>query len=350
MQSAYFYNPGGEANNCAEMREASDAALESRAKARADLEAFLEHTPNLNAQHVTQINQIQEEFAHDALPISPITVLDAAAFDVACEIAQQPVESLGGVHIFGQTLIRSSSESRALYGPAHVLSIGLHESGHATAGEKEPLAIVRKAPVHVAGLAMREMLFTLNAERGNDFIRYRWAPNDGGAPWRIDGQLFEEGFADLKRVEGFRRLGLEATSISEPLGSVWPGGTSVNYVTPDDTLPILGPNGEINLPVGYASCVVATESGLNLLPSVPNIAAYVLTLLDREAPGLFEQIKAARRNPILQREIIRMVNGVEPGLYEVLRDLPYTEEGFVKGLHQVATTLSDKKNGALQVT
>lgn len=325
-----------------EARNHSDNLLKESLAARVNLHDFLEMAPNLNEPFAEVLDMVRGQFEQDGLEIAPIYVLEPEVFQGAIKLAGvEP--NVNGIYIHGKTLVESTSQTRDLYGNGHVLGVALHESAHSTAGEQQPLVITKKAPEMVGDVALGSMIFGLTADNNRDFTKYRCSPNPTEGFWGKEGTFFEEGFADITRVRIMERMGLLPTSIRRPLGSVWPEGTRVNYMTPSKGSPVIGTDQSVNLPVGYATCVTVKADSVALMPSVPNIAAYGLSLLDKHSPGLYEQMLAARPessqrgNP---RKVVQIIDSIRPGLYKELRILPYTETGFKEGLHIILNTLS----------
>ena len=95
----------------------------------------------------------------------------------------------------------------------------------------------------------------------------------------------------------------------------------------------------ITLPAEFALLSRSLPDKSQIVTSPPNFAAYALELLDTHAPGLYEDLKATRTNPIRQRDAIQKIESLRPGLYRELRDLEYNEKDFVQGLTSVLEAL-----------
>ena len=96
----------------------------------------------------------------------------------------------------------------------------------------------------------------------------------------------------------------------------------------------------ISFPAEFTASAKATLIARN----ASNFAAYGLELLDNRVPGLYDDLLASRQDPTKQRDAIRKIESIRPGLYRELRELEYTTEDFLHGLKLVIEALGSSQS------
>jgi hypothetical protein len=69
------------------------------------------------------------------------------------------------------------------------------------------------------------------------------------------------------------------------------------------------------------------------------VAAYGLEMINDVNPELLPALIAARTTTEGRRDVARIIEGIQPGLYRELRKLPKTPEGFSHGLHLIQSAI-----------
>lgn len=302
----------------------------NRDRSKANFQATVDIS-NLNDKYTDVLTLTEKYFANEGLEIAPLRVIKRDTLRRAYNVAGQ---SDGGEEegrsVNGRALIIENVEMGELFGDDFVLGIALHEAAHSTSGSNESLIRTvreRDRRVSLGGIAINERSF------GKADLRKE-------TEYKVTGDFWEEAFADLTRVRALRTLGrvhdIEGNSRPfEPVEGVTivtvPNGTRVNQ--PDT----------ISFPAEFAMAAKTVDDNNWSAKAPPNYAAYALELLDNHTPGLYEDLKAARTNPVRQRDAIQKIESLRPGLYRELRDLEYNDKDFIQGLTTVLKALETQE-------
>jgi hypothetical protein len=307
-------------------------------------EAFLRYVdtaPNHNAEHQEVIDFVGSQFAQDGLEVAPIVVLDGDNFKKACEASGRPAgEKNYGRYTMGRSLVEDEPRPgfKETFGNDYTVGIALHESAHSTAPDTGDI-VTSKAVVErgIGGTALGATRYFHHIAGLSGFHRYKWEGNEA----KTVGNYWEEAFCDLTRVRYLERTGREPKADGEEKVFAERG---VRYAGEGVKAPVIDKENDlVTLPMKFSLCARSEEgSEPDVLFSQPGIAAYGLELLDERAPGLFETMQSSRKEPSKQREVIKMINNVQPGLYKQLRDLPYSDEGFEEGLRTIVHALEPR--------
>lgn len=289
---------------------------------------------NLNNKYEGTVSTVEKYFADIDLSIAPIRVITREtllrAYKVAHVSVSDVIGSEGGRNINHRALVIEDKEMLDFFGEDFILGIMLHEAAHSS-GNREDLMVrtVDEINEHYTEMG-RTTIFELGG----------WGRIDrrADAPQATTGEFFEEAFADLTRVRAQRSMykthDLEGASRTRQLVG--------------DTLLRVVPNGQggrdggtINLPAEFSMATKSVDGANWHATSSCNFASYALELLDNHIPGLYEDFVVARRDPRMQARAIYKIESVRKGLYNDLRDLPYSDEGFGAGLKLVIDTLDN---------
>lgn len=300
------------------------------ANSKANFQATVDIS-NLDGKYTDALTLTEKYFADEGLEIAPLRVISRDTLQRAYKVAGQSDDGLEeGRSVNGRALVIENQEMVELFGDEFVLSIALHEAAHSTSGDNEKL--IRTVREHdrrltLGGIAINERSF------GKADLRRE-------TEYKVISDFWEEAFADLTRVRALRALGrvhnLEGNS--SPFMPV----EGVTVVTVPNGTTVDQP-GVISFPAEFAMAA-KTVDGKNWSAKGPsNYAAYALELLDAHVPGLYEDLKDARTNPIKQRDAIQKIESVRVGLYRELRDLQYNDQDFLSGLIAVLEALDEQE-------
>lgn len=315
---------------------AIQAAIESQSQAkdrkrdssRANFQATVDLS-NLNDTYSDALALAEKYFANEGLEIAPLRVIRRDTLQRAYNVAGQTEDGdkdKQGQSVNGRALVVENKEMGELFGDDFVLGIALHEAAHSTSGNNEKL--IRTVQEHnrriiLGGIAINERSF------GKVDLRK-------DSEHRITGEFWEEAFADLTRVRALRALGRTHDIQGSTNPFTTEGGVVMKGVPNESNH---DDHDSITLPAEFALLSKSLPDKNQIVTSPPNFAAYALELLDTHTPGLYEDLKAARTNPIRQRDAIQKIESLRPGLYRELRDLEYNEKDFVHGLTSVLEAL-----------
>ena len=300
-----------------------------RDRSKANFQATVDIS-NLNESYTDALALTEKYFANEGLEIEPLRVITRDTLERAYNIAGQ---SDGGEEegrsINGRALVIENKEMVEMFGDDFVLGIAVHEAAHSTSGGVEKLIRTvreRDRRVSLGGIAINERSF------GKADLRKE-------TEYKVIGDFWEEAFADLTRVRALRTLGRvhDIDGNSRPFEPV----EGVTMVTVPNGTRVDQPN-VISFPAEFAMAAKTVEDNNWSAKAPPNYAAYALELLDNHTPGLYEDLKAARTNPVRQRDAIQKIESLRPGLYRELRDLEYNEKDFVRGLMSVLEALEEQ--------
>ena len=71
-------------------------------------------------------------------------------------------------------------------------------------------------------------------------------------------------------------------------------------------------------------------------------AAAGLELLCRQKPELLPVLIRSRTDGVASSQIRQLINGVSPGLYELLEALTYSKEDFAKGQEIISDAINEE--------
>jgi len=293
-----------------------------------------DHTPDVTAaEYADELEATHAYFAGRDLPTTPTKVFDPENYRAV-------IETLGdgprpyAFYLNGRATICS------VPGPGFderfnlkdvVLGMMLHEGAHGTMVDNGYLLVsaLRASPEdpEVMDRHSRHVL-------RSGFRKYK-VEADGTI--KSQGSSLEEAFADLERTRALQEMGrepkLDGLSGNDPAKDTQVIGVGGQATS--------GPEaGTIVLPAAFAFAAQVHEDGTaHASLAAANYAAYALHLLNMRVPGLFEQMEKARRDPASFREVIRMINSIQPDLYRNLRELQDSEEELRAGLRLVQNTL-----------
>lgn len=301
----------------------------NRDRSKANFQATVDIS-NLNDKYADALALTEKYFANEGLEIAPLRVIKRDTLQRAYNVAGQSDDGEEeGRSINERALIIENKEMVKMFGDDFVLGIALHEAAHSTSGGGEKLIRTvreRDRRVSLGGIAINERSF------GKADLRKE-------TEYKVIGDFWEEAFADLTRVRALRTLGRvhDIDGNSRPFEPV----EGVTMVTVPNGTRVDQPN-VISFPAEFAMAAKTVEDNNWSAKAPPNYAAYALELLDNHTPGLYEDLKAARTNPVRQRDAIQKIESLRPGLYRELRDLEYNEKDFVRGLMSVLEALEEQ--------
>lgn len=188
-------------------------------------------------------------------------------------------------------------------------SVAVHEKAHETSFSTRKALTVRLP----SGTGSYEHFI----RTGIGSVKTKITQENGEVSLMEQGQFFEEAFAE----ETATRWREEAISGHKELGGMqWQTSWGVH------------------LPRRYHnySHDVSHHGAVQSNANLPALAAYGLDLLSKYSGTDFYEIIVESRYPqnelSSKRHFIQSINAIEPGLYQKLRSVPYTEEGFKQGL------------------
>lgn len=283
---------------------------------------------NLNNRYTDVLTLTERYFVDKGLTPAPLRVIDREtlhrAYRVAGTTMRDEIGEEEGRSVYGRALVIENEEMNKMFGDDAVLGIALHEAAHSL-GKGEHLirtVIERDRRTLLGGIAIHA------GSMGKADLRK-------GTETTIVGDFWEEAFADLTRVRALRYLGrthdIEGNTNPFNVGAVAMMGVPNESSTEN--------HGTISIPAEFAVSSKTISDKNYIAHSASNYAAYALELLDNHVPGLYEDLEAARQDPVRQREAIQKIESVQPGLYKQLRDLEYTNEDFADGLKTTVQVL-----------
>lgn len=329
-------------------REMTDQMHQEHETQVREFQDFVDTAPNVNEKYTSELDIVTEAFASDNLEIAPVVVLANEEFEQARELAgsENSPEEPYGFYWFGRAIVKEPDPAtQQTYGNDYVLGKALHEAAHSTAYTAElPDSLVVSRNVDVTDTAAQSdgvrsySRQPLGVDMLGGFAKYK-LELDGTI--RHEGHFMEEAFADLMRVRALERLGREPRAD----GLRGAAKKGILHLGRDGKISAREIPGEtVVLPVKFANGIkVEGNSWQEASFSTPGIAAYGLELLDKQAPGLFDQMSAARSAPKAYAEAIKMIDDIKPGLYRELRKLTYTAEDFTQGLELIQGAVAEKK-------
>lgn len=285
----------------------------------------LESTPNLNEKYAAEIAAVHSLYASKGLEISPITVLDPGHFATINALLGNSTES-GGFNAMGQIVLREYDEPDSPLAATYILGNALHESAHSTAAQRRSLVATEYDPA-----LGKTDIYPMRNDYTNNLHKFYFTSGEG---YNYLGIFPEEAFADLSRVRGLQQLGRNICANNSWIAL---HDFGIRYIN-EDVAHIVGPaeDGTLDIPVRFTYFFAVNEDGTYEFDSNdPGVAAYGLELLDQHLPGLFEQMEQARKDPTLQRIIIRRIESIRPGLYPDLRSLRYNIDDFKQGVRWI---------------
>jgi hypothetical protein len=302
---------------------------------------FVDAAPNLNEEYEPILAKIKERFTEDGLDISPIAILDHEHYEEAGRVlsGRSTAQGTAGIGDAGYSSGRVVVDDdpglniKEVYGANRALGAVIHEAAHSTAQERRDIVSSKVIEQALGSTGVRDRVFSALGDVGGfGKVQHKEGRLD------LVGNFWEEAFADLTRVRYSTELGIEPR-LQRDVASSPP--EKLTYIS-DSADPAKAPAGSTVLPERFAAAIQddGIGDGLEIAVSTPSFAAYGLELLDTQVPGLFKEMQASRNDSTRQRGVIKMINNVRPGLYRELRDLPYTTEGFRKGLEAIQSALA----------
>lgn len=283
-------------------------------------------TTNVNHEYQVLISIVDSLFKRDGLDHDPIVALDSQHFaKVIRAYITSEFDAPGsdvdvyGVAAMGRALVREKVMPNYKIQLRTLLHTMLHEAAHTSAGGEETGLLSIAAYDLETGSVEREYVTVPNeaSVQAGKFVKIRIGIGSE-ANIVLAGGFLEEGFAEYTAIRYMRELGMQTPAPDE---SVVLAREGVRLVGPGHAS-APAPNGIFDMPADYMEPDYDPNDPNGSRPSVPisAYAAYGIELLDQCVPGLYQTMVAARRNPLLQRNVIHMINSVQPGLYRTLRD------------------------------
>jgi hypothetical protein len=276
---------------------------------------------NMNDRYTDVLTLANKYFTDQGLEPAPLRVINRETLHRAYAVAGTKMRDkrgeAEGSNVNGRALIIENQQMNEMFGEDAVLGIALHEAAHSLGRGEHLIRTVaeRENRIALGGIAIDAgSLGKADLRKGTEVTTV--------------GNFWEEAFADLTRVRALRAL-RRTHDIDESTNPFEVGGVMMMGVPNESD--IENP-GIISLPAEFAMLSKTISEKNYIAQSASNFAAYALELLDRRVSGLYEDLLAARKDPVRQREAIKKINSVQPGLYKQLRDMEYTDEDFVEGL------------------
>jgi hypothetical protein len=307
---------------------ARDAANEARFK------EVMPTLPNLNDRYAAEIAAGRSALVRDFgahMANLPIAVVTKEAHTEALLAAGHGPQSNAGTYINGHVLVvQLHEDDQMLGGSGHITGNVLHEGGHAANPRTDVITTVNydadARPGEHRGTVESHVVggMTHINPRGTDIV---------------NGAFLEEGTVDEYRVRKLTELGKAFFLPSRTDEVVFGdgqrggfGGWKTHYDPKSD---------QLFLPWEYAHGAKVDEGRKKVLVATgsPALAAYGVRLLDERVPGLHAVMLHSGTNPDARAEAARMINSVEPGLYERLDRLRYDGYDFAYGLRLIEQAL-----------
>ncbi len=286
--------------------------------------------PNLNNEYGEELGTVREQLAADfgeGMRDHPIFIVPEEAYDdLRRRVGQDMTESSNGMLVFGHMLIRCRDQGQGReFTSRGILRTGLHEGAHVAAGMQDNIIISADySPGHndnpAQGFIERETVGGL-IELG-----------DPDSPHITTGHFWEEALVDEYSVRRTTALGKYPRGVEGR--TAYPGSGGGPYVCYGEAKTHYDrQNDRLFIPWGYTNKAQRSpETGLQMNTTSCASGAYGLHLLDREVPGLFNEMLSTRFDPAARDRAKEMVNSLRDGLYEELAELEYSLEGFASGL------------------
>jgi len=307
-----------------------------------EFQEFVDSTPNLNHQYEQELSMVRGSFAAEGMEIAPIVILHPSDVARALEIGGNDPYSddTRGIYTHGRSLVYANPVSLGLFGGDYILSNALHESGHSTL-PADRTRLFSKDTLAVLGAHRARVDHHVSVTDISGFLKFSWSTGEAGKPSaHVRNKFYEEGFADLVRVHMEAKLGRQPSIIPGSLTQPNQDGGSVRYVGTGKTSPLIDKkNGCVSIPAEYLDCTMpptGKKDRWHVLSSQPSIAAYGITLLDEQSPGLFADMVRARKDPKAFADVIKRIEAIQPGLHRKLSRLDYTARDFQTGLEMIA--------------
>ena len=286
---------------------------------------FIDRTPNLNARYENEIAAAKTYLESRGLTVKPIAVLDNQSFITASrytESGENP-EVLGGFAYYDRIVVKEPQSELAGQGVTGVI---IHEGSHA--------AVVFDPKICTTEAENEQGEVSIEVSTPSGFHKHRVGGSDAGT-------YVEEGYSDWTRVSGLTELGQEPRYDGVAITKTGCTYVGEGHETP---LPSLSST-EVIIPARFAMAAESSDSegnGGSLIPAPSGVAAYGLELLNKEAPGLREAMDASRSDPRKQTTVIKLVNSVQPGLYQKLNKLGGSFEDAKQGLRLIGQAIRDR--------
>lgn len=291
---------------------------------------------NLNERYASELAEVEAYFESRGVQVDPLRVVTREMSARAHAAAKRDVavgrDTAQGYHASGRSVIIEHPELTDMFGPAYIIGMGLHESGHSRSDENR-LAIVNER------------------EHGSTFVSRKVMSGQVRVDLRHDaestfvGEFWEEAVVDLGRVRALREMGRSNDFVDGHKESALDDldilVVSNGSMDPDN--PDLSHTSALTLPAEFTLLAHTNAAGRNQTGiSSPNLAAYALELLDRRLPGLYDDFEASLAEPTRRSHAIRKIESLSPGLYYQLDKLVYSSSGFVSGLRTVMDVLAKR--------
>jgi|GEM_PF-2006724 len=272
----------------------------------------------------------------------PIAILGPAEYGRLSKMIGAD-EGLSAAFIAGTVVIPVTQRDMDVYGPRDVLRKGLHEMGHTECTDKMPALAIYEWPVIGAnvGYVAGELgtYSAVNMMIGGLAVPNPYATHEQNIKL---GSFWDEGYVESRSVRttedhdmGWRTQGSH-TALGLDLG----GGKEILYADTTENKPHLE-EGRLYLPWKYVGGLAqfSDKHVTDVITVTPAFAAYGIDLLDAYLPGLFNTMRRSQKEPALRHEVKRQIDTVRPGLYDQQAALPYTPEGFYRGVVNIIAAL-----------
>lgn len=263
---------------------------------------FLDTAPNLNDKYASELTQIREAFDEEDLEISPIVILNQEEFEKALRIVESAAtpDQFNAFYAWDRVIVKehtpSGSAEEVDFSREMTFGLTIHEAAHSSQGAARHIVVSKL-------VADPQPIRHIHA--GMEVGGFRWYKAQEDGETKIVGDFWEEAFADLTRVKLLEKLGREPRADGGVLEHPDLEGDIIRLVGEGANLPSPEPDQEkISLPTKFAGAAKVFSGGgaaSFVMPS--NFAAYGLDLLDQQSPGLYEKMKAARRDSRRFREV-----------------------------------------------
>lgn len=291
---------------------------------------YLATVPDKNAQYQQSIAWAKEIIGPEVEGV-PVKILNPQEYLAAAQALNKPdMIKTGGALIGGHVVVRDyeGPKVRELFGNDFQVKRTLsHELAHAAATKGTPL-MYTEGGTELDGTVTITAMHYLPPSQG--FNKHRKTP-DGS---QQVGSFFEEGHVEL--------TAMQAMGITQEVEEWFDDFAVVQgdvYYYGQDMPPRPRAGDALPVPVRYAQRKLVEHQGRTgavVLPAnTTSLAAYGIDLLDELSPGLYDDMKAARKDPGQFSKVVARIEGVQPGLYRHLRELQYDRISFKIGVHAI---------------
>jgi len=318
----------------------------------------LAEMPNQNGVYGAALEKLAA-IGHDHYGIDPpMTILTREQVAAVAHRIDDPdfVRFQGGGNDRGHIIIVAEDESLAAYGPDYLVSIGMHELGHARTPSYHAVETVK------VDSDDDQIFMPHDAVKGQWGRQYKvgdikttgiMTPAGIFSPFkRVEGLLWDEGRVDGRRVRTQQQEGLAVQGPNTKAEHVHLDQyTTVTMTAEGIGTPLISPDThEVAVPWRYALALQMNNNQprLMFLPAA-GMAAYAVDLLEKYAlPGITEQLDSAAltQDPVAAKQVKDRINSVNGELYDRLAGSSHTYRAFMNGLRHVIHVLEISKKSA----